>query len=522
MPRRATKFDPVATAESKAARRAEREAALEAKRRELREGPDLTLTRAATRALEKAERYVVTAAMNNVPVDANVFGALRRCAEERDARLLVVPIRYRNPTTPGEYTLRGAGWWWPKEVEPFLVGSPVQLHRYLWLFGDVRVGATAENPLSGLDPFGSGASAIFGHSQLAMTTIATPQLELPKILHTTGTTSVARYSESKAGAKAAFHHSLGGLYVEADGDAFHLRQLCTDSQGGFYDVDRYFHAKGSKRADPAEALVLGDWHEWFTDPAVAAATLGFARRGDGRFVGVPGSLATATRARRWVFHDLVDAYAISHHHRRDPILRAVKRAAGRSDLRAELESVVEFLRRCVPRGVEAVVVPSNHHDHILRWLREADWRDDPENAELYLELALDVLRASRFGAGGVEEPDPFARYVERALGAKARVRFLGADAPFRVGGVELGLHGHLGPNGARGTARNLSMIGTRTMIGHTHSPGIVRGCWVVGTSSHLRREYTRGPSSWLNTHGLVWPNGKRQLVSVIGGRWRKG
>ena len=50
------------------------------------------------------------------------------------------------------------------------------------------------------------------------------------------------------------------------------------------------------------------------------------------------------------------------------------------------------------------------------------------------------------------------------------------------------MHGDKGPNGARGSIRNLRRIGIRSVIGHTHSPGIDEGCYQVGTSTRLRLE----------------------------------
>ena len=82
------------------------------------------------------------------------------------------------------------------------------------------------------------------------------------------------------------------------------------------------------------------------------------------------------------------------------------------------------------------------------------------------------------------------------------------------------MHGHLGPNGARGSARNLSRIGTRSIIGHSHSPNIWQGVYQVGTSSKLRLHYTAGPSSWFHTHAVVHPNGRRQMIHIVEGHWR--
>ena len=82
------------------------------------------------------------------------------------------------------------------------------------------------------------------------------------------------------------------------------------------------------------------------------------------------------------------------------------------------------------------------------------------------------------------------------------------------------MHGDKGPNGARGSRMNLRRIGVKSIIGHTHSCGIEEGCYQVGTSTALNLEYTSGPSSWLNTHCVVYASGKRSLINIIEGEWR--
>jgi hypothetical protein len=63
-------------------------------------------------------------------------------------------------------------------------------------------------------------------------------------------------------------------------------------------------------------------------------------------------------------------------------------------------------------------------------------------------------------------------------------------------------------------------IGVKSVIGHSHTPAIEEGCYQVGTSTKLSRGYTHGPSSWLNTHAIIYPNGKRTLINIIDGKWR--
>ena len=121
------------------------------------------------------------------------------------------------------------------------------------------------------------------------------------------------------------------------------------------------------------------------------------------------------------------------------------------------------------------------------------------------------------GKGGTEYPSPFAMLLKKTA---PLVRALHSDESFVLGGVELGMHGDVGPSGARGSRRNLRRVGTRSIIGHAHSPGIEEGCYQTGTSTYLRLEYNRGPSSWLNTHCILHADGKRQLVNIINGKWR--
>ena len=89
------------------------------------------------------------------------------------------------------------------------------------------------------------------------------------------------------------------------------------------------------------------------------------------------------------------------------------------------------------------------------------------------------------GPGGAECVNPFAYWVNKK-GLKA-VRCLGTDQSFSVKGVELGMHGHRGPNGARGTLKSFSTIGVKSITGHSHTPGIENGAYQAGTSTSLRR-----------------------------------
>jgi hypothetical protein len=82
------------------------------------------------------------------------------------------------------------------------------------------------------------------------------------------------------------------------------------------------------------------------------------------------------------------------------------------------------------------------------------------------------------------------------------------------------MHGHLGPDGKRGNAANLVVVGTRANTAHSHRACIKLGLYVAGTSSELRMGYNQGPSSWSHSHIVTYPNGKRTIITMRAGKWR--
>jgi hypothetical protein len=337
-----------------------------------------------------------------------------------------------------------------------------------------------------------------------MKTIATPQTTMPKIMTTTGSISEKNnYSPSKAGKKGAFHHSLGAVVVELDGTIFHLRNITGDNRGEFYDLNYKYTPAGREKLDRVEALVTGDEHQWWMSEDVANATY-FN----------DDSIVKVLRPRKIVRHDVADSFSISHWHRNDVITRYLKRSYGQSSLYKELQDAADFINATTPPDTENIIVASNHHDHVTRWLNETDWRQDLENAKIYHEMWCTILDA----ADDQQRLDPFIWWMSQHV--VVPTRWLCRREKVMIAGIMVNMHGDAGPNGAKGSLNNLKNIGVKSIIGHTHSPGIDKGAYQVGTSTIFNLPYTRGPSGWLNTHAIIHPNGKRQLIHVIRGKWR--
>jgi hypothetical protein len=460
-------------------------------------------------------RYVVTSAQNNTPVHEGFLKALNTYCEHHDARLIVIPYRYKNPTSVFSETQQVDEFWAPA-LEPHIVAAQTRLSDSFMLLANIKIQPTATQPLSGFDGYTGMDSAIIGHPKVQLLTVPTPSQHLPKILTTTGAVTVPNYTDSKAGWKGEFHHSLAALVVEIDNDGdTHVRHVHGDDiTGNFYDLDKYYTSVDVTEGHRISALVTGDTHAEFMDASVKAATYTNT-----------DSISHFLKPEVIVRHDVEDFYARNHHHRGNDLIAFGKHHFGRDNVEDSLQITADFIDETTYEFAVNVIVKSNHDEALDRWLREADPKFDPENAILYHYLKLHQLLNVKMTETGFGTIDPFEFWCHnpvngKGLVSKEQTKFLKRDESFNVHGIELGFHGDRGPNGARGSIRAFSKIGPKTVIGHSHSPGIFEGCYQVGVSARLDLEYASGPSSWLHTHCLIYPDGSRTLVNVINGKWR--
>lgn len=450
-----------------------------------------------------ANRFVITSAVNNCEVNYRAFASLRMLCQERGAHLIVLPVNYKNVSlykSAQEYSK-----WWARSVQPYLMDQKLRIATNTWVRGDISIQATAAQPLSGMQPLAGATWSIFGHPQLAMEPIATPLMQLPGRMYTTGAITQPVYSRTKLGAKAGFHHVIGALLVEVHGKKVFIRQLNADHQGCIYDLDRKYTPAGAEAAEQALALVTGDEHAKWMLPGVKRAT----------YTG-EASLVDLVKPRNLVRHDLLDGYAGSHHHLGDYRAQYLKWVRGTADYRKELDQVVLHLQETTPTAWECVnqlIQDSNHHDHLQKWLNTADDRADHLNADLICELRSAQREAIRDG----RDDNAFRLYLEPRL--KVPLNFIDPGQTLMIGGVDHSQHGHRGPNGAKGTARSLANTTHKLTIGHSHSARIVMSVYQVGKSTGVL-EYESGLSTHTNTHCLMYANGKRTLIDILGGAYR--
>jgi hypothetical protein len=470
--------------------------------------------------------FVVTAAQNATPLHEGFWNSLLQYCEFRGAELMVIPIRYKNPTSRWTESQANEEWWLDRPaVDEMGIHYPGPNHKYLWnvrkalnknisVLGDIKVQPTAVSPLTGFEGLTHGESAILGHTKLQLKVIATPQGKYPKILTTTGACTVKNYTDTRAGKLGDFHHTLGAAVVEVDGPRFHLRQINATKDGSFYDIVNgivmLFNERGAVNAnDGIPALVMGDTHVEGIDPDVERATF--------------QEIIPQLKPKKIFWHDLEDGGSVNHWAAKNPFVTGARYYSEAGSASEEFYGALDFVTERTPKDATSYIVASNHNDWLHRWILDRDWKTlSPKDRGFYLKVASKLYEQTKLINGDdAEKLNAFIMLAkEHFAKAGGNVRVLEYEESAMVEGVECGMHGHYGANGSRGSAKSFSRIGVKSITGHVHTPAIEEGCYQVGTSTKLTRGYTHGPSSWLNTHCLIYPNGKRSLINIIDGRWR--
>jgi len=452
-------------------------------------------------SVRKSKRYIVTAAQNATPINDNVWNSLKQCAKHYDAEIIVIPGRYKNPTSVWADESHD---WWDAKVMPYLVKGTINLGNMLVILGNVKIAWAAMNPLTSLESLTKDKSGIVGHSRLALKSIATPNHKHPKIMYTTGAVTQANFTDSKQGKIAEFNHSFGGLIVEVAENRFHVRQLVCMANGSFCDLDKEFTPDSVRDAPRPIAVIMGDTHWIKIDPEVYKATF--------------KDMLPKLKPHHLIWHDLFDMHRRNHHTIDNHISRFAKLGLDEDDVKEEVDITLQGLMDHTPDDCLSVVVSSNHDRALQTWLLKSDFKKDIKNAKFYVDLTSKLF--NHMAANNYENIDPFVLYGRDFVGDKPNIKFLDPDESFMICDVELSMHGDKGSSGSRGSAQNLSKIGVKSVIGHSHTASIIGGCWQVGTSTAALEYSVGSPSSWSNTHCIQYYNGKRTLVTIIKGKWK--
>jgi len=453
---------------------------------------------AKKRKVDKTKkRFIVTWGQCDTDPNHNLFDGMEALAKKYDAAIHVIAGRYKNPNSLISNDKVKSTEMWHSRLVPYLDANRHDIHKYLSILSDIKTQPTAINPMSGMAGVSGVNSCIFGSPKTQMEMIPVLEGNKPKMMLTTGACTIKNYTDSKAGKKGEFHHTLGFVVVEIeDKDTFHVRQVTADDDGNFIDLfTEYKNGKLSKVKE-CGAIILGDLHAGHHDQAVIDKTL---------------KLMKKLKPKHTILHDVFDGRSISHHEAQDPFIQYAKEFHGLNDLGEEIEMMMGVLEP-FNKFPNVVIVRSNHDDFLDRWLKLNDWRktSTPKNNKLYMNFSQRLMTQYE------QTPQNVLGIIPELIKERfPKFNTLGRGDSYKVLGWELGHHGDLGPNGSRGSLLGFRKLNTKVIVGHYHSPQRKDGALAVGTSTHLRVGYNQGASGWLQSHVILHKNGKAQHINFI-------
>lgn len=455
------------------------------------------------------KRFILTSAQNNVHVHEGFLRNLQAFGEAVGAQLLISYTLYDRTgyrgLVKGDAKIKHRDIWFDQRTEPYALNTRAKLAKRLAFCGELDILATAKDPLSGLEAYCGRSSVIVPHNKFAFRCVESRKNQMPKEMFSTGSVTPRRFIQRKAGQLAHFHHVLGALLVEVqESGHWHVHHLNAEEDGSFYWLDR--RVKGGKvlkNKQPLAGMILGDIH---------------VEKGDETATNLTLAAISEFRPKNVVLHDLIDFRSRNHHNRNNPIFKIRMLEEGVT-VKDEIEQAGSFLLgvwNAGSKGQKIVIARGNHDLALDRWLKETDWRDDPVNALFYLNLARKMVNAAKtnqpFNALEVALSEVNSVWTEQT--------FLALDESYEIAGIECGMHGHVGPSGARGNPKQFKRLGFKSFTAHTHSPSIYDGAYTVGVTGSLDMGYNVGPSKWLQCHGVIYPNGKRAFLFLKNGKYR--
>jgi len=354
------------------------------------------------------------------------------------------------------------------------------------------------------------SSIIIAHPKQMMEVLPNGKNSLPRIIHSTGTATEKQYIINRIGRIASEQHVMGGLIVDIIDSYFFVRQFqCNSKTGEFVDLGIRYHPDGRTTEERAVAMSFGDLHAG--QHCETALNSSFEMLQELQPLDV-------------FWHDIISSVSVSHH--------LIKRRSERAKLpphfatlAAEGKLAYDVLQRIVaasPEGTQHHVVDgANHNQHLIKWLEETRYINEPHNYHLGHKLQLlhlegyNPLRALIDNAG----EDPMNVYFTGEY--KSDYNWIGGDEDFWVEEVQYGEHGHVGIQGGFGSLPSHYKSYGKAVVGHSHRPGIYNGVYQNGTMTKYKIGYNNaGPISWLHAHTVQYAGGHRQMLIEIDGTWK--
>lgn len=453
-------------------------------------------------ALRKYKKFVITTAVTGCAVHEPFLASLKALCEKEKAKLLILvcsdPAKTKDASNDDLVDR--------KLLQETIILEDSRLNSNLFL-STIKLSAKQLNPTTGLQRIGKkNGSFIYASPKMFLryTSVRNDKNKWPHCIMTTGAVTKPDYgSESYMSQRTDYiadhDHKLGAIFVEIqDQEKYHFTQVeCKNSaKGEIFLRDKRFDATGVMSKAKALAFVMGDLHSGFHCPKTKKAW---------------SEVVELTKPEIIAVHDGFNGISVNGWIETDFVAKYLRSKSGLDCIETELRVFGAELLYWSKRCETLLIVPSNHNDWLERWLRKGKFIFDSKNAKLGAQLFVAMC----------DENNPLQYALEVICGIKIpNLVWLGRNEDYYVEEVQLNCHGDKGVNGSKGSLQGMENSYPASFSGHSHTAGILREAWAVGTSGFLQEEYNNGPGTWTNTSGLVYAGGCRALVNSFGGKWR--
>lgn len=375
--------------------------------------------------------------------------------------------------------------------------------------GQFHIKPQAIDPTTGLQRFAQrGRTQIIGSPKQFQKPIPHSMKQEPKFLVTTGALTNPNYANGddnsaerrRLGSIALRDHTFGGLVVEVkDSNTFYMRHITSNGGGSFVDLGKKYDGKEINEAK-TDALVLGDYHCGRSDPEVLQTTY---------------RMIEDLKPTRLILHDFFDGHSVSHHAEKELITQGILQIEdlGHTSLEQELRQCFDELSILAGMAKEVVVVMSNHHEFLWRYLNEGRYTKDRENARFAFKLASHMAER--------DLNDPVEHGIRMMGKLPKNIKFLTRVDDYKVRGYQLGAHGDKGVGFGYGSMKSKEEDYGQSITGHVHRSQTMRRTHTVGTMLPLDMFYLRGsPSAWSNSHATIYDNGAVQHLMIENGEYK--
>lgn len=450
--------------------------------------------------IAKHQRFVITTAVTGCEPHEDGLAALQSYCKRNKAKLLILPCSDPANQKERKYAFSLSH----KLPAEAVVFRDLSLNSNIFL-STIKLTAKQINPLTGLKRLTDRGSCILASPKQMLEHVASSNKKgIPRALMTTGAITKSdyrtdMYMSERTAYLAEDDHKLGAVIVEIkDSKKFFYRRVEIDVKtGAFCDINKKYHADGRVEGIRAELVQQPDWHVLSTDPVFKKAAK---------------EIVSLVKPKIMTLEDFFDGITINPHESHNILSRAIKAMKGELSLANELKACSAEIDDLSTWPVEQLVFKyGNHEDFLKRWLSSAEYATDPINHYEGVCLAKAALEGIM--------PFEFAMRHRYPIKRPEKVKFLGVNDSFKVGGIENGVHGHLGSGGKR----NPGMIGLEAYgpvnAGHNHSGAILRNVVRVGTATYMQLSYNDGASAWTHTLNIQHSDRSRQLITVVDGEW---